>query len=83
MWAQDTGQGAQLCLTSPVGQLVLVHPSSGQGSGVGQGKIIFFKSLSITPFFSIVPFDQTFDILGEHFLPQLLHKSEEFILFKL
>lgn len=38
MWAQDIGQGAQLCLTSPVGQLVLTHPSSGQGSKVGQGR---------------------------------------------
>lgn len=37
MWAQDSGQGAQLCLTKPGGQLVLVHPSSGHVSGVGQG----------------------------------------------
>lgn len=46
MWAQDTGQGAQLCLTRPLGQLVLVHPSSGQGSGVGRGEIkVVFKTL--------------------------------------
>lgn len=38
MWAQETGQGAQLCVTSPVGQLVLAHPSSGQGSAVEQGR---------------------------------------------
>lgn len=38
MWAQDNGQGAQLCLTSPVGQLVLAHESLGQGSGVKIGR---------------------------------------------
>lgn len=45
MWAQDIGQGAQLYLNSPVGQLVLAHPSSGQGSGVRQGgeKFIIFN----------------------------------------
>ncbi len=37
MWAHDSGQGAQLCLISPVGQLVLAHPLSGQGPGVEQG----------------------------------------------
>lgn len=48
MWAQDTGQGAQLCLTRPLGQLVLVHPSSGQGSGVGQGKVkVILKTLHL------------------------------------
>lgn len=30
MWAQDMGQGAQLCLTRPEGQLAFTQPSSGQ-----------------------------------------------------
>lgn len=53
MWAQDTGQGAQLCLTNPVGQLMLAHPSSGQGSGGGQGR-------KGKKFFAPVPFYQSF-----------------------
>lgn len=31
MWPQDKGQGVQLCLTRPVGQLMLAHPSLGHG----------------------------------------------------
>lgn len=41
MCPQDTGQGAQLCLTRPGGQLVFVHPSSGQASGVRQERLSF------------------------------------------
>lgn len=41
-WLQVFGQGAQLCRTSPVGQLVFSHPSLGHGSKEKKERAVHF-----------------------------------------